>query len=186
MKSRKYSSVRITENVEDIEDDDNSLRDRTSNSETGSTGSTEDTSGVQREELPCTMPRHMWCEPDSGPTMVRGPDYNNDKKKVPSAPPAFQLVSVDLFETCGSLEHVASRPDNLVQIELAKYKERGEEMPFTFLLNFLIPGTPRYSLVVYYQVLNKKVLNDGSPFAELMTDFLEGYVLYSSYIYLST
>ncbi|KAH9192523.1 hypothetical protein AeNC1_005496 [Aphanomyces euteiches] len=118
-------------------------------------------------ELPTTMPRHIWSEPPVGFTMVRGPNYLNDKKKVPSAAPAFRLAGVDLFETGNvTVEHICSRPDNVMQTM--------PNQPFTFALNFLLPGSPKYSLVLYYHVPHPSVLKDGSPFAELMNDFLDG------------
>ncbi|OQR93479.1 hypothetical protein ACHHYP_02510 [Achlya hypogyna] len=117
--------------------------------------------------LPCTLPKEMWGEPPPGLMMVRGPDYHNDKRKVPSAPPAFQLVACDLFDTGAvSIEHICSRPDNLVQ--------RETYAGFMFAINLLLPGSPRYSLVLYYQAPDPSIFTDGSPFAELMSDFLEG------------
>ncbi|EQC37824.1 hypothetical protein SDRG_04848 [Saprolegnia diclina VS20] len=117
--------------------------------------------------LPCTLPSEMWSEPPPGLFMVRGPDYHNDKRKVASAPPAFQLVACDLFDTGAvSIENICARPDNLVQTQSID--------GFVFAINLLLPGSPRYSLVLYYQVVDQSVLADGSPFAELMNDFLDG------------
>ncbi|ETV67107.1 hypothetical protein H257_16648 [Aphanomyces astaci] len=118
-------------------------------------------------ELPTCMPRHVWSEPPVGFTMVRGPDYMTNRKKVASAAPAFRLAGVDIFETGAvSVEHICARPDNVMQTV--------PDQPFAFVLNFLLPGPPKYSLVLYYHVPHPSVLTDGSPFAELMTDFLDG------------
>ncbi|RHY37280.1 hypothetical protein DYB25_004206 [Aphanomyces astaci] len=101
------------------------------------------------------------------PVEVRGPDYMTNRKKVASAAPAFRLVGVDIFETGAvSVEHICARPDNVMQTV--------PDQPFAFVLNFLLPGPPKYSLVLYYHVPHPSVLTDGSPFAELMTDFLDG------------
>lgn len=130
--------------------------------------------GVALKELPTNVPRAMWCEPEGGSMLVRGPDYLSDRRKIPSAPPAFRLVGVDLFQSNVTLEHIASRPDNIIQKELKRHEAEGTEMPFTFVMNFVVPGSPRISLALYYQAPSPSVLADGSPFAELMNDFLEG------------
>jgi hypothetical protein len=126
------------------------------------------------EEWPSNVPRAMWAEPDGGAMMVRGPDYLTDRRKIPSQSPSFRLVGVDLFQSSESIEHIASRPDNTVQRELRRHEEQGTEMPFTFVINFVVPGNPRINMVLYYQAPHPSVLTDGSPSAELMADFLEG------------
>ncbi|CAH0490406.1 unnamed protein product [Peronospora farinosa] len=126
------------------------------------------------EEFPSNVPRSMWAEPDGATMMVRGPDYLIDRRKIPSQSPYFRLVGVDLFESSEAVEHIASRSDNPVQRELRRHEELGTEMPFTFVVNFVVPGTPRINLVLYYQVPHPSVLTDGSPSSELMADFLEG------------
>ncbi|KAG7381813.1 hypothetical protein PHYPSEUDO_005640 [Phytophthora pseudosyringae] len=128
----------------------------------------------QLEEFPSNVPRSMWAEPDGAAMMVRGPDYLTDRRKIPSQAPYFRLVGMDLFESSETVEHIASRPDNSVQRELRRHEEQGTEMPFTFVVNFVVPGNPRINLVLYYQVPHSSVLTDGSPSSELMADFLEG------------
>uniref|UniRef100_A0AAV1UTL9 START domain-containing protein n=1 Tax=Peronospora matthiolae TaxID=2874970 RepID=A0AAV1UTL9_9STRA len=127
----------------------------------------------QLEEFPSNVPRSMWAEPDGAAMMVRGPDYLVDQRKIPSQSPYFRLVGVDLFQSSESVEHIASLPDNSVQRELRRHEEQGTEMPFTFVVNFVVPGTPRINLVLYYQAPHPSVLVDGSPSSELMADFLE-------------
>ncbi|TYZ68896.1 hypothetical protein PybrP1_010965 [[Pythium] brassicae (nom. inval.)] len=126
------------------------------------------------QELPCNVPRSMWAEPDGTAMMVRGPDYLTDRRKIPSAPPAFRLMGMDLFSSSHAIEHIASRADNIVQKELARHEAQGSEMPFTFVINFVVPGNPRINLVLYYQAPSPAVLADGSPFADLMAAFLDG------------
>ncbi|KAG6587164.1 START-like domain [Phytophthora cinnamomi] len=128
----------------------------------------------QLEEFPSNVPRSMWAEPDGGAMMVRGPDYLTDRRKIPSQSPYFRLVGMDLYESSEVIEHIASRADNPVQRELKRHEERGTEMPFTFVINFVVPGNPRINLVLYYQVPHPSILTDGSPATELMADFLEG------------
>ncbi|KAE9190124.1 hypothetical protein PF004_g21996 [Phytophthora fragariae] len=128
----------------------------------------------QLEEFPSNVPRSMWAEPDGGAMMVRGPDYLTDRRKIPSQSPFFRLVGMDLYEVSEAIEHIASRADNPVQRELRRHEAQGTEMPFTFVINFLVPGNPRINVVLYYQVPHPSVLTDGSPATELMADFLEG------------
>lgn len=134
-----------------------------------------DTGAETKEEelLPCTLPRHMWCEPEPASMLVRGPDYLMDHRKVPSAPCGFKLVAVDIFETEGPYEHIASHPENLVQSEIKKYAAMDEEMPFTFVVNFIVPGRVHLSVVLYYRPRTSTVLSEHTPFAELMAEFLE-------------
>ncbi|RHZ32788.1 hypothetical protein DYB37_004038 [Aphanomyces astaci] len=62
-----------------------------------------------------------------------------NRKKVASAAPAFRLAGVDIFETGAvSVEHICARPDNVMQTV--------PDQPFAFVLNFLLPGPPKYSL----------------------------------------
>lgn len=129
---------------------------------------------VPLQELPCNVPRSMWAETDGSTMMVRGPDYLTDRRKIPSAPPAFRLMGMDVFNSSFPIEHIASRPDNIVQKELKRHEEQGTEMPFTFVINFVVPGSPRINLVLYYQSPNPALLKDGSPFADLMSEFLDG------------
>lgn len=128
----------------------------------------------QLDEFPSNVPRAMWAEPDGAAMMVRGPDYLVDRRKIPSQSPYFRLVGMDLFESTEAIEHIASRPDNSVQSELRRHEEQGTDMPFTFVINFVVPGTPRINLVLYYQIPSPSVLMDGSPSSELMADFLDG------------
>ncbi|KAL4094541.1 hypothetical protein PRIC1_010202 [Phytophthora ramorum] len=144
--------------------------------EEGATGAAGDADAPASvlEEFPSNLPRAMWAEPDGQAMMVRGPDYLSDRRKIPSQSPSLRLVGVDLFQSSESIEHIASRPDNSVQRELKRHEEQGTEMPFTFVVNFVVPGNPRINMVLYYQAPHPSVMTDGSPSAELMADFLEG------------
>lgn len=126
------------------------------------------------KDLPCNVPRSMWTEPDGTTMLIRGPDYLTDRRKIPSTPPAFRLLGVDLFQSNMAIEHIASRPDNVVQREIKRHEAEGTEMPFTFVINFVVPGSPRLNMVLYYQAPHPSVLTDSTPFAELMNDFLDG------------
>jgi hypothetical protein len=189
MEARKYSSVNIAEEFSAIiaaAEDYGEINTHTSqggnsngsNGSSTSTGSSDNSKSSSRayvlKDFSCVVPRSMWCEPEHSAMLVRGPDYLTDRRKVPSAPPVFRLVGVDLFESSKALENISSRSDNIVQKEIKRHEAEGTEMPFTFVINFLVPGTPRLSLVLYYQAPNPSVMNDDSPFADLMADFLDG------------
>lgn len=127
------------------------------------------------QELPTNVPRAMWAEPEGTAMMVRGPDYLTDRRKIPSASPAFRLVGVDLFKSSKPREHIVAHPNNTLHKEQARHREAGTSMPFTFVMNFVVPGNPCYNMVLYYQAApGSNVLDDGSAFAELMRDFLDG------------
>lgn len=129
---------------------------------------------VPLQEFPCNVPRSMWAEPDGSAMLVRGPDYLMDRRKIPSAPPAFRLMGMDVFNSSSPIEHIAGRADNIVQKELKRHEAQGTEMPFTFVINFVVPGNPRINLVLYYQAPNPSVLKEGTAFGDLMSDFLDG------------
>ena len=135
---------------------------------------------VPLREFDSNVPRAMWCEPDGSTMLVRGPDYLTDRRKVPSEPPVFRLVGVDLFECDTVLEHIAARPDNNVQKERLRHETQGTAMPFTFVINFMVPGAPKLHVVLYYQAPHPHVLRrdgNGGPtsvFADLMHEFLDG------------
>jgi hypothetical protein len=177
MEARKYVCPNITEEFGAVADQMSATMGAVTQSEDGN-GELKQSSAaagaLPLRELPCNVPRAMWSEPDGTTMLVRGPDYLTDRRKIPSAPPAFRLMGLDLFQSNMSIEHIASRPDNVVQAEIKRHEEEGTEMPFTFVINFVVPGTPRLNLVLYYQSPHASVLNDETPFAELMSDFLDG------------
>lgn len=140
----------------------------------------DDSLTLQRHEIshrtpfPSNIPREMWEEPQVT-MLVRGPDYLIDRRKIPSEPPAFHLVGLNLFESDEALEHYAAHPDSVIQQEIARHDQAGTEMPFTFLINFMVPGNPRLSLILCYQSPSMEDLAPGkSPFADLMRSFIEG------------
>ena len=96
-------------------------------------------------------------------------------------------MAVDLIECTepAECEHIASRPDNIVQkvIKISQgNSESGEGAGgdgignefFIFVVNIMVPGPPFICMVFYYSPRDPSYLSDGSPFAGLLSDFLDG------------
>uniref|UniRef100_M4C2F2 START domain-containing protein n=1 Tax=Hyaloperonospora arabidopsidis (strain Emoy2) TaxID=559515 RepID=M4C2F2_HYAAE len=121
--------------------------------------------GVQK--LPTTsLPESMWAEPDASLFSVRGHNYLNDKKKIPSAPAMFHVVGVDLlsFESAAERYDISSRVDSIGRTS----------SKFTFVVNMIIPGPENTCMVFYFHPARDNVFEDGSPFSELLNDFFDG------------
>lgn len=152
------------------------------NGEDGTVGSTEDQEGgdevgtsvdamgvvVGVTRLKTSLPEKMWSEPDASAFMVRGPNYLVDKKKIPSAPSKFHLVGVDLlsFESASDRYHISARSDSV-----GRNAGAGK---FTFVINMIIPGAENVCMVFYFQPAKDNLFEDGSPFSELLNDFIDG------------
>lgn len=117
-------------------------------------------------KLQTSVPEKMWSEPDASLFQVRGFNYLVDKKKIPSAQPKFRLVGVDLFSFEVSQEryHISARPESVAR----------NTSKFTFVITMIIPGSENMSLAFYFQPRNDNLFDDGSPFCELINDFLDG------------
>ena len=112
-----------------------------------------------------------WTEDDTRSLRIRGPTFLDDKVKIPTGTPVYQLVWVDMFsmgkdERC---PHVASRPESYAyryhERRLARLKERhGDKVVSTsvdaasssylspmIVINFLFPGPSgeNMNLVLY-------------------------------------
>ncbi|CAH0519302.1 unnamed protein product [Peronospora belbahrii] len=99
--------------------------------------------GVQK--LQTSLPEKMWAEPDASLFSVRGHNYLNDKKKIPSAPAMFSHHSVGR-----------------------------QSSKFTFVVNMIIPSPENTCMVFYFHPVRDSVFEDGSPFSELLNDFFDG------------
>ncbi|CAH0487049.1 unnamed protein product [Peronospora farinosa] len=120
--------------------------------------------GVQK--LQTSLPEKMWAEPDASLFSVRGHNYLNDKKKIPSAPAMFHTVGVDLlsFSSAAERYNISSRADSVGRTSTK----------FTFVVNMIIPGTENTCMVFYFHPARDNVFEDGSPFSELLNDFFDG------------
>lgn len=117
-------------------------------------------------KLQTSLPEKMWSEPDAAAFLIRGPNYLTDKKKVPSSAAKFHLVGVDLlsFEVASERYHISARPDSVGKTSTK----------FTFVINMIIPGSENIGMVFYFHPAHDNVFEDGSPFSELLNDFIDG------------
>mmetsp|Transcript_33797 Transcript_33797/g.40846 ORF Transcript_33797/g.40846 Transcript_33797/m.40846 type:complete len:556 (-) Transcript_33797:334-2001(-) len=115
-----------------------------------------------------TLSPEYWGTPDVSGIKVRGKSYPVDKKKVAAELPAFRLVGVDFFEVKEHQEHIALRPETLVnRIE--------EQAAFMFIIQLMIPGSTQYSVCIYFTPDdNSPTRGDGSPFSKVLAEFLDG------------
>ncbi|KAG7382657.1 hypothetical protein PHYBOEH_010402 [Phytophthora boehmeriae] len=120
--------------------------------------------GVQK--LQTSLPEKMWGEPDASLFSVRGHNYLSDRKKIPSSPAMFHTVGVDLlsFDSPGERYNLSARPDSIGRTS----------SKFTFVVNMIIPGSDNTSMVFYFQPVRDNIFEDGSPFSELLNDFIDG------------
>ena len=63
----------------------------------------------------------------------------------------LKLVGVDLFNVSKPTLHVASKPASVAQ----KY---GQDLPFMFIVNLMIPGPPFYCVACYFSTLQVAVM----------------------------
>ena len=83
---------------------------------------------------------------DASTFRVRGPTYMADKVKAHSAPALFKLVAIDIFETSEAKHNISAHATNRVFLS----KQRGEKS-WMFVLNIMVPGTPYYNFVTYFE-----------------------------------
>uniref|UniRef100_K3W586 START domain-containing protein n=1 Tax=Globisporangium ultimum (strain ATCC 200006 / CBS 805.95 / DAOM BR144) TaxID=431595 RepID=K3W586_GLOUD len=112
------------------------------------------------------LPDKMWAEPDASLFQVRGTNYLTDKKKVPSATSKFHLVGVDLlsFESASDRYNISARSDSVGRTS----------SKFSFVINMIIPGPENICMVFYFHPAKDNIFEDGSPFSELLNDFIDG------------
>ncbi|TYZ61110.1 hypothetical protein PybrP1_005086 [[Pythium] brassicae (nom. inval.)] len=124
------------------------------------------------------LPTKFWSEPDAAGFFVRGPQYLSTRAKVPSARQALRLVNVELFKSADPIEHIGLS-------SFAGY-ERGDggaasgglarpyDQTHVLVVNFMIPGPPQTSLVLYFTPEDPGELVKSSAFAELFHQFYDG------------
>ncbi|GLE02668.1 hypothetical protein PINS_up011509 [Pythium insidiosum] len=113
------------------------------------------------------LPPKYWSEPDARSFLVRGPHYLSTQTKVRSQRQAFRLLGVELLRsTHERIRHVA-----LSSIEAPSYAE----LPSTVLvINFMLPGPPHQSLVLYFTPDDPQELTRNTVFADLCHELLRG------------
>ncbi|KAJ1403096.1 START-like domain superfamily [Sesbania bispinosa] len=92
--------------------------------------------------LPCT-----WAASDPSLFLVRGESYLQDHQKVKAKGSLMQMVGADWLRSDTREDDLSSRPGSIVQQYAAK---GGPE--FFFVINIQMPGSPMYSIALYYMM----------------------------------
>eukprot|EP00123_Amoebidium_parasiticum_P007176 comp17938_c1_seq1/m.18241 comp17938_c1_seq1/g.18241 ORF comp17938_c1_seq1/g.18241 comp17938_c1_seq1/m.18241 type:complete len:322 (-) comp17938_c1_seq1:34-999(-) len=127
--------------------------------------------GVRKIE--CSAPQRYWGEPDACLFEVRGPTYLQDHTKIQAGPAAMHLVGVDVFsfEDGAQRRNIATRPDNIV----SKMNANGaQNVPFTFVVNLIIPCAEDISAVLYFQPVNPQWRHSTEAWVPLFLAFIDG------------
>lgn len=98
-----------------------------------------------------------WDGAEPGTFLIRGKHYLRDNKKVKAGTPLMQLVAADWFKSNKREDHIAARDGCVIQKLFAKQESAQKEAESYFVvINLQVPGTPSYSLVLYYMA-NKRL-----------------------------
>eukprot|EP00124_Ichthyophonus_hoferi_P000679 Ihof_evm8s27 gene=Ihof_evmTU8s27 len=125
------------------------------------------------KHLDCLTPKDKWAEPSASRFLVRGNNYFEDRQKMFASPSVFNLVALDVlaFEDSSQCYNVCARPDNIVY-QLAK--DGNDQIPFTFVLNFVLPTSDNLAVVAYFQPSQKDWREAKDQFSDLFNDFIDG------------
>ncbi|KAG3111372.1 hypothetical protein PI124_g9557 [Phytophthora idaei] len=118
------------------------------------------------------LPTKFWSEPSADGFMVRGPQYLTSKTKVPSARQACRLVNVELYKSNEAIEHIGV--SSFVGDGFDTTDTAVEDRPFIFIINFMLPGPPHHSLVLYFTPEDPSEMKKNSVFADLCHEVLRG------------
>ncbi|OWZ16752.1 hypothetical protein PHMEG_0009405 [Phytophthora megakarya] len=121
------------------------------------------------------LPTKFWSEPCATGILVRGPQYLSSKTKVPSARQACRLVNVELYKSNDAIKHIGVSSfvgDDFDGPEATN--PAVEDRPFLFIINFILPGPPYHSLVLYFTPEDPSELKKNSVFADLCHEVLHG------------
>ncbi|XP_076887154.1 protein ENHANCED DISEASE RESISTANCE 2-like [Bidens hawaiensis] len=88
---------------------------------------------------------NSWSTPEPSLFQVRGETFFEDHKKITAENTLLQTVAVDWLKSDKREDHLASRPENIVQ------KYAADSRPeFFVIINFQIPSSTTYNLAFYY------------------------------------
>ncbi|KAL4313056.1 hypothetical protein GQ457_01G044720 [Hibiscus cannabinus] len=94
----------------------------------------------------CTSPC-SWSAGDPSLFLIRGKTYLKDHGKIKANRTAMQMVGADWLISDKREDDLGSRVGGIVQ----KHAERGGP-EFFFVINMQIPGSPTYTLALYYMI----------------------------------
>lgn len=118
------------------------------------------------------LPTKFWSEPDASSFLVRGPHYLSTKSKTPSDRQVLRLVNVELYKAGEPIENIGI--SSFDQSSFSSSETMSGDRPFIFIVNFMLPGPPYHSLVMYFTPENPAELKKNSVFADLCHEFLHG------------
>ncbi|KAG7375893.1 hypothetical protein PHYPSEUDO_014912 [Phytophthora pseudosyringae] len=121
------------------------------------------------------LPTKFWSEPSAAGFVVRGPQYLSSKTKIPSVRQACRLVNVELYKSSEAIEHIGVSSfvgDGFDDAESPS--PAVDDRPFIFIINFMLPGPPHHSLVLYFTPEDPSELKKNSVFADLCHEVLRG------------
>ncbi|XP_052884877.1 protein ENHANCED DISEASE RESISTANCE 2-like isoform X1 [Gossypium arboreum] len=99
-----------------------------------------------RKDLTATLPS-SWSPGNPSLFLIRGRNYLQDKQKIKANGALMQMVGADWLISEKREDNLGSRLGGIVQNHAA---QGGPE--FFFIVNFQIPGTPRYTLAMYFMM----------------------------------
>lgn len=135
------------------------------------------------------LPTKFWSEPDASSFLVRGPNYLSTTGKVPSARQLLRLINVELYRSAEPVENIGLTsfdPSGFTGFVAETAQSSGstasatpstaslDASPFVFIVNFMLPGPPHHSLVLYFTAEDPAELRKNSVFADLCHEFLHG------------
>ncbi|KAE8714803.1 Ribophorin I isoform 1 [Hibiscus syriacus] len=94
----------------------------------------------------CTLPC-SWSAGDPSSFLIRGKTYLQDNRKIKANGTLMQMVGADWLISDKREDDLGNRVGGIVQ----KYAERGGP-EFFFIINMQIPGSPTYTLALYYMI----------------------------------
>ncbi|DAZ92807.1 TPA: LOW QUALITY PROTEIN: hypothetical protein N0F65_010472 [Lagenidium giganteum] len=106
-----------------------------------------------------------WSEPCATTFLVRGPHYLSTRSKIPSPRQPFRLINAELYKANEPIRHIGL--SSFVGAPL-------DSDAMVLIINFMLPGPPFHSLVLYFTPQDPVELRKNSVFADLCHEFLRG------------
>ncbi|GAB9468553.1 Phosphoinositol transporter [Globisporangium polare] len=121
------------------------------------------------------LPTKFWSEPNATGFFIRSSQYPTTKAKIPSQRQALRLVNVELYKANEPVEHIGlSSFVGFEHKDDADGLARPNDQSQLLIINFMIPGPPHHSLVLYFTPEDPGELTKNSAFAELYHEFFYG------------
>uniref|UniRef100_K3WVF6 PH domain-containing protein n=1 Tax=Globisporangium ultimum (strain ATCC 200006 / CBS 805.95 / DAOM BR144) TaxID=431595 RepID=K3WVF6_GLOUD len=134
------------------------------------------------------LPTKFWSEPGATGFFIRSSQYLSTKAKIPSQRQALRLVSVELYKSKEPVEHiglssfvgfegnnnVGDAPSGGSNGSSGGSLATPNDQSLVLIINFMIPGPPFHSLVLYFTPEDPTELTKNSVFADLFHEFFYG------------